>query len=199
MTRRAEHVDETRRRITEAAVRLHTTIGPARSSIAAIAEAAGVTRLTLYRHFPDQEQLFAACIGHWTAQHPPPDTTAWRAFPDLEQRARLALTELYGWFGACGDELYPNYRDVDAMPPLARRRQRDSRRRQARALLGEMPPDGDAGTLLRAAASHVVSFWTWRSLVVEAGLSLEHAVELGVRLMLAAQAGSPEATKATRR
>jgi AcrR family transcriptional regulator len=195
MTRRAEHVVDTRRRIIEAAVRLHTTIGPARSSIAAIAEEAGVTRLTLYRHFPDQEALFAACIGHWTAQNPPPDTTSWRAVPDFQHRTRVALTELYGWFGERGDELYPNYRDVDSMPPPARRRQRDNRERQARALLGEAPPDGNAGRLLRAAASHVVSFWTWRSLVVEAGLSLEDAVELGVRLMLAAQAGSPEATK----
>ena len=68
MRRRAEQVDETRLRITEAAVRLHTTVGPAHTSIAAIAEAAGVTRLTVYRHFADLDTLFEACTAHWTGQ-----------------------------------------------------------------------------------------------------------------------------------
>src|SRR5665811_1687119 len=73
MKRRAEQVDETRQRITEAAVRLHTTVGPAHSSIAAVAEEAGVTRLTVYRHFADLDALFAACRAHWSAQNPRPD------------------------------------------------------------------------------------------------------------------------------
>ena len=53
MQRRAAQVDETRLKITEAAVRLHTTVGPSQTSIAAVAEEAGVTRLTVYRHFAD--------------------------------------------------------------------------------------------------------------------------------------------------
>src|SRR5674476_670737 len=76
MKRRAEQVDETRQRITEAAVRLHTTVGPAHSSIAAVAEEAGVTRLTVYRHFADLDALFAACRAHWSARNPRPDAGA---------------------------------------------------------------------------------------------------------------------------
>src|SRR5450756_2236866 len=73
MRRRAEQVNQTRERITEAAARLHTTVGPAHSSIAAIAEEAGVTRLTVYRHFAHLDALFEACRAHWSARHPRPD------------------------------------------------------------------------------------------------------------------------------
>ena len=75
--RRAELEDETRRRITEAAVELHGTVGPARTTISAVAERAGVQRATLYRHFPDEEALFDACSSHWAAQHPLPDLADW--------------------------------------------------------------------------------------------------------------------------
>ena len=88
MRRRAELVDQTRQRIIEATVRLHTTIGPANTSIASVAEEADVTRLTVYRHFGDLDVLFEACRGHWRAQNPPPDASAWLAIPDLEARAR---------------------------------------------------------------------------------------------------------------
>jgi AcrR family transcriptional regulator len=49
---RAEQEEETRERITKAAVKLHGTIGPARTTISGVAEEAGVQRATVYRHFP---------------------------------------------------------------------------------------------------------------------------------------------------
>ena len=47
MTRRAKRQEETRRRIVEAAVELHQTVGMARTTISAIAEKAGVERLRM--------------------------------------------------------------------------------------------------------------------------------------------------------
>jgi AcrR family transcriptional regulator len=187
MTRRAERIDETRQRITEAAVRLHTTIGPARSSIASIAEEAGVTRLTYYRHFSDQESLFAACSGHWLAHNPPPDAAGWVAIPELEPRAGFALRHLYEWFGAHGQELYPLYRDVDATPPAALEARARNNERIGDALIAGFDGEPASRSRLRAAARHVTGFWTWRSLVVDAGLSTNEAVELGTRFLLAAR------------
>src|ERR1041384_1123387 len=88
--RRAEHEAETRRHITEAAVALHGTVGPARTSISAIAERAGVRRSTVYRHFPDEAALFAACSSHWRAANPPPDPHAWAAIDDPAKRTQTA-------------------------------------------------------------------------------------------------------------
>ena len=73
MKRRAELEEQTRRRITESAVELHEEVGPAHTSISAIAERAGVRRSTVYRHFPDEEALFDACSSHWRTANPPPD------------------------------------------------------------------------------------------------------------------------------
>src|SRR4051812_49797197 len=72
MKRRAELEASTRLRITESAVALHGTLGPARTSISAIAEHAGVRRSTVYRHFADEAALFAACSSHWRAADPAP-------------------------------------------------------------------------------------------------------------------------------
>ena len=79
MRRRAEAQDDTRRRIAESAVALHGTVGPARTSISAVAEHAGVRRSTVYRHFPDEAALFDACTAHWAAANPAPDLAAWAA------------------------------------------------------------------------------------------------------------------------
>ena len=186
MTRRAERVDETRQRITEAAVRLHTTVGPSKASFARIAEEAGVTRVTLYRHFADPDELFMACTAHWTAQDPPPDPGSWVAVPKLPARVRLAVGELYSWYAARGEDLYPIFRDVEAVPDKALVRRRVNDRRRAAALVGADGPSGERGERLRAAALHVVNFWTWRSLTVEAGLTKDQAVDLAVSFVLAA-------------
>src|SRR5215211_773494 len=86
--RRAELEADTRLRITEATVDLHGSVGPARTTISAVAERAGVQRATVYRHFSDEEALFDACSSHWMAQHPLPDPAAWAAIQDAHERLR---------------------------------------------------------------------------------------------------------------
>jgi AcrR family transcriptional regulator len=185
MQKRLERVDDTRSRIIQATVGLHTSVGPANTSIAAIADAAGVTRLTVYRHFPEAEELHAACRAHWQALNPAPNIEAWRRIPDLERRARTALNELYAWFGDHGKELFPVYRDEAATPPASQ----EGRRRQVAAIADALLA-GDAGKgararRLRAVAGHLVSFWTWRSLTNDQGLTDKEAADVGVRLLLA--------------
>ncbi len=187
MRRRAELVDQTRLRITEAAVRLHTTIGPANTSIASVAEEAGVTRLTVYRHFADLDTLFEACTAHWYARNPRPDAAAWRLMPDLEERARRAFGELYGWYRDHAEELYPIYRDAAAMPVSAQQAMAAGNRVMADALVaGHAEAQGREGRLLRAVAGHLTGFLTWRSLAVQQGLDHGEAVDLAVGLLTSA-------------
>jgi AcrR family transcriptional regulator len=195
MVRRAELVDETRQRITEAAVRLHTTVGPAHTSIAAVAEEAGVTRLTVYRHFADLDTLFQACRAHWLAQLPPPDARTWVAIPDLEPRARHALGELYAWYRERGDDLFPIARDEASLPLSAQRARAAENRALGDALVSGFAADDEDGRALRAVARHLAEFWTWRSLVVIQGLDDRAAVEIAVRFLMSA-AGSKPATSA---
>src|SRR5450759_4236747 len=135
MKRRAEQVDETRTRITEAPAPLNTTVRPANPTIGAVADEAGVTRLTVYRHFADLDALFEACTAHWSARNPRPDARAWLAIPDLQERARRAFGELYGWYRDHADELYPIYRDAAAMPLSAQQATEADNRMMAAALV----------------------------------------------------------------
>lgn len=186
MRRRAELVDQTRLRITEAAMHLHTTVGPSNTSVSTVARAAGVTRLTVYRHFRDQDELFDACRRHWYTTNPPPDSSAWRAIPVLEERARRAFSELYGWFRDHGAELYPIYRDMASMPRPAQEDVQAQWSAVADALLEGLTVAPTARRSLRAVAGHLVSLMTWRSLVVEQGLGEDEAVDVAVRLLSAA-------------
>lgn len=186
MRKRAEQVEETRDRIVEAALRLHTTVGPANATVSALAEEAGVTRLTVYRHFPDEEALFAACRQRWQSRHPAPDPGAWTAIADVEARARHALRELYRWYGAHGEDLLPMHRDVAAMPAALQQAMREEHERFAEALVVGTGIRGRARRRLRAAAGHAVSVWTWHSLAAEQGLGDIDAAELAAELLVAA-------------
>ena len=106
---RADAMDRTRGRITSAAIELHGTIGPAATTMSAVAERAGVTRATLYRHFPNEESNFsrhAALSGEARTRRPNP--AQWAAIPDPYDRLAAALPALYGWYRSCeGDASQP--------------------------------------------------------------------------------------------
>ena len=191
MHRRAEQVDLTHQRITEAAIRLHTTIGPANTSLASVAAEAGVTRLTVYRHFPDLEALFVACSSHWATLNPWPDTAAWHDIPDVDERARSALRQLYGWYREHGDDLFPIYRDIAAMPATIQEAIRARDATAAAALIDGHTPAGVDARRLRAVAGHLVSFWTWRSLAHDETLDDPEVVELAVRFLNSAAVVQP--------
>ncbi|MGD2070100.1 MAG: TetR/AcrR family transcriptional regulator [Gemmatimonadota bacterium] len=116
--KRALAEERTRQRITEAAVELHRTVGPANTTITDIAELAGVSRATVYNHFPSDVELFTACSSHWAARNPFPDPASWSA-PDPEERLRGALEELYEWYGRGRHMLGNVLGDMPNVPALA--------------------------------------------------------------------------------
>jgi AcrR family transcriptional regulator len=117
--KRAESEEETRRRITVAAVELHGTIGPANTTVTEVAKVAGVSRMTVYNHFPTDVDLFKACSTHWATQNPFPDPSGWTAIADPSERLVGALSELYGWYGSKERMLGNVLRDVSIVPALA--------------------------------------------------------------------------------
>src|ERR687887_991813 len=177
---RAQKEAETRQRITEAAVALHGTVGPAQTSLSAVAERAGVQRATLYRHFPNEEALFEACSTHYMALNPPPDPSPWARIDDLEERLRLALDSLYSWYERV-EPMFDNVtRDVALVPAM---RSATERRLAFLSSVREMlmrgrGERGAARRRVRAAIGHALAFETWRSLAREQGLSRRAAVEV---------------------
>ncbi len=188
MRRRAESQRETRRRITESAVELHGTLGPARTSISAVAAHAGVRRSTLYRHFPDEAALFDACTAHWSAANPPPDLSAWAAVENPDERLRRALAELYEFYGRTETMLAVLFRD-EATVPMVRERFAALRAYFAAAqdtLMTGRRLRGSAARRTRAVLGHAIAFSTWRSLVREQGLDDDAVVQLMCDLVGAA-------------
>ena len=183
--RRAELEEETRRRITEAAVELHRSVGPARTTISAIADRAGVQRATVYRHFPDELSLFSACSAHYQAANPPPDPGMWNEVGDPDERAAIALAQLYDWYARTEAMLENVTRDRALVPPLDKVMDDFGRYYDAAAevLLERRPERGRRRKLARAAIGHALEYETWRSLVRRQGLGRDEAVEMGVRLI----------------
>jgi AcrR family transcriptional regulator len=179
--RRAELEEETRRRITEATVELHGTLGPARTTVSAIAERAGVQRATVYRHFPDERSLFAACSAHWGAENPRPDLARWAAEDDPDARLRTALLELYAWYDRTEYMLERVARDAALVEALQAPVARTAEWLAAAAGLLAAARDDD-GPGVRAAIGHALAFDTWRSLVRRQGLAPAEAVDLMARL-----------------
>lgn len=155
---------DTRLRITEAAVALHGSVGPSRTTVAAIAVQAGVQRHTVYRHFPTDEDLFAACTTHYWSQHPWPDPTRWDEITAPFARLAVALEELYAFYADIEPMMSNVLRDADFLSVVAQALETylafadDVARRLATAVAGE-------GQLTFAAVRHAVDFGTWRSLV----------------------------------
>jgi AcrR family transcriptional regulator len=117
-TRRAEQQDRTREKIVDATVALHEKLGPAKTSIKAIAEKAGVQRLTVYRHFPDDISLFQACTSHYLGQHPPPDMTDWAGIQDARKRSHAALLAFYRYYRRTEKMWNVAYRDINDVKAL---------------------------------------------------------------------------------
>jgi AcrR family transcriptional regulator len=118
LKKRAEQLADTRRRITEATVELHRTVGPAATHINEVARRAGVQRMTVYNHFPHDSELLAACSAHWRALHPTPDLAAWRVVQDSGARLRLGLEQLYGWYRETDPMTANVLRDAQVLPAL---------------------------------------------------------------------------------
>jgi AcrR family transcriptional regulator len=179
MTRRAAGVEETRRRIVEAAVELHQELGPARTTVTAIAEKAGVQRLTVYRHFPDEVSMLRACSAKWAERNPPPMATDWIGIGDPEKRLRVALEAFYSYYASEESMLANSIRDAPVIPFVRHRRERFEGflGEVSKGLLKGWGARGKSKRHVTTLVGHALRFETWRSLKQQ-GLGPSQAAEL---------------------
>lgn len=182
LRKRADSMDRTRARITSAAIDLHGSVGPRATTMTAIAGRAGVTRATLYRHFPTEAALVAACNAEWRTANPSPDPSTWSTIRDPRERLTTALASLYGWYRS-GESMRANLlRDLDVLPDPIR-----AGITSYPVAIGATLDEGwpEPSRLRLAAIGHAVEFETWRSLAHE-GLTDSEAARLMTELVRAA-------------
>jgi AcrR family transcriptional regulator len=184
LKKRADEMAETHRRITEAAIDLHGSVGPARTTMSAVAQRAGVERRTLYRHFPNEAALFAACSSDYFAANPLPDVSSWRAIRDPKQRLERALDELYAYYERTEPMFSNVLRDAevldfarDAVAPLQAYLEE-----AAEILTIGRKARGRRRELLVGTVRHALAFSTWRSLTTN-GIRRADAVKLMAALV----------------
>jgi AcrR family transcriptional regulator len=185
---RAERQQETRRRIVAATVALHQELGPARTTVAEIARRARVQRVTVYNHFPEEGELFAACQGHFLARHPPPDFGSALALAEPRARVEAVLRALYDSYRARSPMTAKVLRDRDALPALDALMERTMDAQLAdlaKALTSGFGAGGVRADRLRAVLALALDFWTWDRLTRE-GLDDAAGAELMVELVVAA-------------
>lgn len=164
---RADSQRRTRERIVEATMELHQEVGPAQTTIAEIARRAGVQRLTVYNHFPDEQELFGACQAHWLTLHPPPDLTAALVLPDPVERMRAVLNGYYGWFReteSMSENVHRDRSAVAALDAVLAQTADAALGHLADALAGGFKDRGRVAGRRRALTGLALDFWTWRRL-----------------------------------
>jgi AcrR family transcriptional regulator len=204
----------------KAAVELHSTVGPSRTTFTEVARRAGVSRPTLYRHFPTMPALFAACSASGMAADPMPDPRRWAQAGGPEAHLRAGLLDLYGYYrrnqvlqlhlrrdsavAAILEQVDPDYLKGRGPAPEPR----------VLALLGQMSPmirqferdvinvlsstwkAAERGSdSLESALAVICSFDTWRTLALGRGLDDEAAADIGVAMAR----GASTATGSSRR
>lgn len=186
--KRAADREETRLRIVEATMALHEEIGPGATTISAIAQRAGVQRLTVYRHFPDETAVFEACTSRWLELNPPPDPAVWASLEPGKSQAHAALLAFYRYYRDTQRMWRAANRDEPKVPALQgpMRNFRDYLRE-----VGEGIVQGFAASeepRLAVTLRHALAFSTWASLEAQ-GLDDEAMADLAMAWL---QGAAPE-------
>lgn len=207
---RARRRDDVHHRITLAAVELHGSVGPARTTVSDIAKLAGVRRATVYNHFPTDLELIDSCSSHWFGENPPPNPEEWASIEDPAHRMRTALEAMYEYYDRGQDMLGKVLRDAPHVPALQEiLRQkwwpllevmtdilvqgwhyRESESKIQTNSTGENSAALDNGLVeIRVSIKVALDFFTWHMLSTS-GLSNENAARLAAAWIAACSGGS---------
>ena len=194
LKKRAERQEETRLRIARATLELHEILGPALTTRSAIAERAGVTRPTVYSHFPNELSLGKACSSLELSDNPLPDPRPWQEIADPERRLRMALGELYAYFRRrerlwtnilrdqemplTNDDAEAHEADAEIMEPIFLHWER-----MKQSLATGWGAPEESSRLLLSAIGLALDFQTWRAMVRTQDLSDEQAIEVMVGMV----------------
>jgi len=181
---RAEKQAETRRRIVEATVMFHQTVGPSRTRVVDICRKAGVQRATFYRIFPDELSLFKECRAFVAGESPLPDPNACGSIEDPIRRLQSGLAAAYEYYGKHEQAMAVIIRDSEIMPAGGAFFQYQDQLRDVMAAAWKAR--GKRKARILAACGHAADFQAWRSLARKQGLDDRDVIEAMATLVAAA-------------
>lgn len=188
---RARQMARTRDRIVDAMMHLHEELGPSRTTVSAIAKRAGVERLTVYRHFDDEAEMFAACSGRYLQLNPPPQQGLWAGETGHVRRTSRGLEEIYSFFSRTAPMLEKVYRDLEECEGLeAVMQQIDAHFRGLADDLASAWPGAKVNSRYSVILRHACRFATWQSLGLE-GLNDREKAALILEWLQAGASGPP--------
>ncbi|MGD9711435.1 MAG: TetR/AcrR family transcriptional regulator, partial [Thermomicrobiales bacterium] len=144
-------------------------------------ERAGVERLTVYRHFPDERAIFGACSSQWELQHPLPDPAEWSSIPDPHERLRTGLGALYDYYQDAWPMLFSVLRDAPQVPEMSEVVQDYAQR--AQRIVDSLSPSPSPDDEQRAAIQMAADPFAWNALS-RSGLSTDRAAALMTRMIV---------------
>jgi AcrR family transcriptional regulator len=161
MSRRAAAAEETRRRILEASVKLHSERGFAATSWQDIATEADVAVGTVYFHFPTMDDLVPACSAFGMSRRPPPSEEIFVGVRGRRARLERLVASLFDYYGKAERPLSHTYAERSSVPAVERftaEMQRRVRALVTQALGPDAPPE------LVDEVDALVDFRVWQSL-----------------------------------
>lgn len=178
--KRQASVDETKRRIIEAATQEYAEKGIPDTSMQAVARRAEVAPGTVLYHYPTPDDLVEATVERWIDEMKAPSPNAIDANAPLEDRIRSLVIELYGLYER-SDYAYRIYSKSPNHPVLKRYETwwYDNVNQMMGLALGERA--GEPETM------QVVSVLVnpgFRGTLVMTGITPERSVEIATALVL---------------
>ena len=162
--------EETRRKIVEAAFRLHGRHGGLSTSYAMIARAADVSVPTVYNHFPTRDNLFAACTRHVPKEAPVLGPEIFDGVAGVEERLGVLVRALARSYGFWAPWIRWGSAEAPVVPEF-RRFLEESRKGREALLRGAFAPEfgGRPPAGLVDIAGVLVDFPSWEVLVARQG------------------------------
>ena len=162
---RKEMEADTIRRIVTATVELHAKQGALATTHAEIADAAGVSVATVYKHFPSRESLLPHCTGMVAQQSPQIDVQEILGTPDRNASIGRLVRALHGKYRYMHPWMRWGSRDAPALPVLGQIIEENRRRTEH---LVRMVLDTVAGTSVNdetfALAMVILDYPAWQRL-----------------------------------
>lgn len=186
--KRAEIVEDTRRRIIDATFDLHSEKGVLATSMQDVAERADVALRTVYNHYPTIDDLVAGCTKKVISLLAPPSPAIFRGLGGFEERVQRLVRELFAMYER-GSVLIEVARcEQGEVAGLADYVANEAALREA--LVREALRPFGLGSLIIREVAALTDFYVWRALTQQS-LSTRQAVDVIHRSLVAL--ASPDA------